>query len=211
MKRVLLLLLCLAAFAKGLRCEAAEPCYPPNAVNVELTTFPESKALWLITEGASQHLTYWCDLNYYWHFVAISGYRKNLVGDWMEKLTQFSATETTQAEKAAIVDAIVKGSIESTYPELKPIQDAIRDATRPPPIKWIVKAYASGTRPYYAVVNGVRRTTKAGDIRISSECFCWRLVKVEGDSHMCDVAGNVAEPPTKLIPADHVALCVRQN
>lgn len=213
MKRVILFLLCLAALAMGMRSEGAEPCYPPLAVNAEVTKFPSNDLLWLIVPGANQHATWWCDLGYKWHFVAISGYRKNLVGDWAEKLARFNEPQATQADKALIVDSFLKGPIDSTYPELKPFQEVIKTSTQPPDIRWAVKSF-SRLRPYYEVYvssgQNARRTTVAGYVKPGQPCRCWRIAFQEGDSHMCDVGEALSETTQKPIGDYYVALCARQ-
>lgn len=205
-----LLVLCFALLMPAIKCKAAEPCYPPFATNYTKQLYPVPGLECFDYPACFLVVSWHCDLNYVWHSTFRVMRASHFVPDPIREYKRIMAM--SYADKLDF-DAQTFRAIDATDPDFGytyHIAKGQRDATKPPAIVWIVKAYGTGTRPYYPVVNGVRRTTKAGDVRIGQPCACWRLVKEEGDSRMCDVSGVVAEPPTKLIPADHVALCVRQ-
>lgn len=127
------LLACAQAFAQT----PAPTCYPPNAMNVTLTTQPAAFTDWLMAANPSWVLTWFCP-----SAASPSGFLGNsLVGYRSELLPNWSAL--TASGKASL-DALWNANVASD-PELAPLATAQLTATWPAPPK------TTGTIVYYVI------------------------------------------------------------
>ncbi|MDX2059941.1 MAG: hypothetical protein SFV24_19180 [Gemmatimonadales bacterium] len=204
------------------------PCYPSEATarKVTITTAPTDPMEWLAapaTPGlASQMLSWYCDMKYYWYGVAWYGYKAELKPEWVSVM---QGAPTYDAAKWKVLIDENSSCEKRIYPETDPCAaynplipwvDWVLKTGFPPRIIWRVKDNPTSTsRPVFPLNAGGTRSTTATAERVGDAdlCNCVEKALEESGGTYCSVAGrpDVARTPAGVIAPGRVALCARVN
>jgi hypothetical protein len=228
MKTVFALLMLALYFVSGSANAACSP-FSLEAKNFSLDWSPRDPFLFAqaAPEQAYVIATWHCDEKYRWFGQYRSGLKRDLAPSpivELDRLRNLSASEL-QAWDAAHFGCDMGDATEACKPYalLEPFAIRQLNATRPPPIVWVVRQNGTNaSRPVFPLntAGTARSTTAASNQRVAVGAACGCTIKVieepvsnsDAANSWCEVGGNenVATTAVDVLPQGRLSWCVRK-